>query len=60
MIGEKIAKGYRDRYANFSKGAHFEFGKMGEYQSYRVVNLTFLRFRATKGLSDTVGIHLHQ
>ena len=24
--GDRISKEYRDRYANFSKSAHFEFG----------------------------------
>ena len=28
--GEKISKDYRDRYANFSKGAHFTFGGQGK------------------------------
>ena len=26
VIGERISKEYRDRYANFSKGAHFSLG----------------------------------
>jgi len=26
VIGERISKEYRDRYANFSKGAHFTLG----------------------------------
>ena len=28
--GERISKDYRDRYANFSKGAHFSFGGQGK------------------------------
>lgn len=28
--GENISKDYRDRYANFSKGAHFSFGGQGK------------------------------
>lgn len=30
VTGEKISKDYRDRYANFSKGAHFSFGGQGK------------------------------
>lgn len=26
VVGQKYSKEYRDRYANFSKNAHFEFG----------------------------------
>ena len=29
--GEQISKQYRDRYANFSKKAHFSFGGQGKY-----------------------------
>lgn len=29
VFGERISKEYRDRYANFSKGAHFSFGGQG-------------------------------
>ena len=32
ITGERISKEYRDRYANFSKGAHFSFGKQGMTQ----------------------------
>ena len=31
VAGEKISKEYRDRYANFSKGAHFVFGTQSKY-----------------------------
>ena len=30
VVGQKISKEYRDRYANFSKGAHFVFGTQGK------------------------------
>ena len=30
VTGEKISKDYRDRYANFSKGAHFKLGGQGK------------------------------
>lgn len=30
VVGQKISKEYRDRYANFSKGAHFVFGMQGK------------------------------
>ena len=30
LTGERLGKEYRDRYANFSKGAHFVFGSQGK------------------------------
>ena len=30
VAGETISKTYRDRYANFSKGAHFTFGNQSK------------------------------
>ena len=30
LTGERLGKEYRDRYANFSKNAHFVFGGQGK------------------------------
>ena len=30
VVAERVSKEYRDRYANFSKGAHFTFGGQGK------------------------------
>lgn len=35
LTGERLGKEYRDRYANFSKGAHFVFGSQGK-KNYQV------------------------
>ena len=42
VTGERISKDYRDRYANFSKGAHFSFGGQGKNKNTSSYNHVLL------------------
>ena len=41
--GDRISKEYRDRYANFSKSAHFEFGKQDDNKHSATTNQFYPR-----------------
>lgn len=53
VTGHKISKEYRDRYANFSKNAHFEFGTVRKYSECSFAKTMFICCSKCENISNS-------